>query len=145
MPPSSPTALNVGGMERQRNPPRHSGAREEARPGMTRGKICSGVLTRIRNLPILIVRDDRTCPARGGLRPLRLNPAVFCVLRASCSHTAISGHAKREPQMRNRASGNLEISMLRIARNDVVPKSKPPVCFRKRAARYPQDLWGAYA
>src|SRR5690242_11333105 len=85
---------------------------------------CTAGLTRIRNRPILPARDDRTCPAKGSLRPPRAQPGGLLRFRSLPFLTLIPRRAKREPQMRNCATENPEIlwsanalhsSVLRIA------------------------------
>src|SRR5438046_2111555 len=96
MSPSSPRQPNVGWLGRQRNP-------SAVAPVMMGFAFAQPILrgyglTRIAGGTILLGRDDRTRPARGGLRPLWLNPAVFCVLAVRRLPTpAQKRAARRQP------------------------------------------------
>src|SRR5215510_14770108 len=113
-----------------------SGLAPSARPGMTKL-----ALTRIGNGPILSGRDDRTCPYAGQLKTAQGSTRRSFAFQGS----VIPGHAKRELWC---AVAHLRISRFRARccaspRNDSRHhKSKPPVCFRKRAARGQSGLWG---
>src|SRR6185295_11018803 len=72
-------------------------------------------LTRIRIDPILFRRDDRTCLARGSLRPPRAKPG-----------------------------GLLRFSNLRTP-GAPATKANRPSAFANGRLVSPQDLWGAYA